>query len=28
VYVPRGAVRRVEVVGSSTARCLDAIYGH
>jgi quercetin dioxygenase-like cupin family protein len=28
VYVPRGAVRRVEVVGSSTARCFDAIYGH
>ena len=28
VYVPRGAVRRVEVVGPSTARCLDAIYGH
>ncbi|HYT65382.1 MAG TPA: cupin domain-containing protein [Vicinamibacterales bacterium] len=26
VYVPRGAVRRVEVVGSSPARCLDAIY--
>jgi quercetin dioxygenase-like cupin family protein len=28
VYVPRGAVRRVEVVGSSTAHCLDAVYGH
>jgi quercetin dioxygenase-like cupin family protein len=28
VYVPRGAVRRVEVVGSSTAHCLDAIYRH
>jgi quercetin dioxygenase-like cupin family protein len=26
VYVPRGAVRRVEVVGSSPAYCLDAIY--
>ena len=26
VYVPRGAVRRVEVVGSSTAHCLDAVY--
>ena len=26
VYVPRGAVRRVEVVGSATAHCLDAIY--
>lgn len=26
VYVPRGAVRRVEVVGSSPARCLDAFY--
>jgi quercetin dioxygenase-like cupin family protein len=28
VYVPRGAVRRVEVVGSATARCFDAVYGH
>ena len=28
VYVPRGAVRRVEVVGSSTAHCLDAVYAH
>ena len=28
VYVPRGAVRRVEVVGSSTAHCLDAVYRH
>ena len=28
VYVPRGAVRRVEVVGSATAHCLDAIYVH
>jgi len=26
VYVPRGAIRRVEVVGSSTAHCLDAVY--
>jgi quercetin dioxygenase-like cupin family protein len=26
VYVPRGAVRRVEVVGSATAHCLDAVY--
>jgi quercetin dioxygenase-like cupin family protein len=28
VYVPRGAVRRVEVVGAHPARCLDAVYGH
>ncbi len=28
VYVPRGAVRRVEVVGSATAHCLDAVYSH
>lgn len=28
VYVPRGAVRRVEVVGPSTAHCLDAVYRH
>ena len=28
VYVPRGAVRRVEVVGSATAHCLDAVYTH
>jgi quercetin dioxygenase-like cupin family protein len=26
VYVPRGAIRRVEVVGSNTAHCIDAIY--
>lgn len=26
VYVPRGAVRRVEVVGAATAHCLDAVY--
>jgi quercetin dioxygenase-like cupin family protein len=26
VYVPRGAIRRVEVVGAATAHCLDAIY--
>jgi quercetin dioxygenase-like cupin family protein len=26
VYVPRGAVRKVEVVGSATAHCLDATY--
>ena|SRR5437870_2801949 len=26
VYVPRGAIRRVEVVGSATAYCLDAVY--
>ena len=26
VYVPRGAIRRVEVVGSHTAHCIDAIY--
>jgi quercetin dioxygenase-like cupin family protein len=28
VYVPRGAIRRVEVVGSATAHCLDAVYVH
>lgn len=28
VYVPRGAVRRVEVVGAHPAHCLDAIYQH
>jgi quercetin dioxygenase-like cupin family protein len=28
VYVPRGSVRRVEVVGMSAARCLDAVYAH
>ena len=28
VYVPRGAVRRVEVVGSHPAHCLDAVYTH
>jgi quercetin dioxygenase-like cupin family protein len=28
VYVPRGAVRRVEVVGSFPAHCLDAVYRH
>jgi mannose-6-phosphate isomerase-like protein (cupin superfamily) len=26
VYVPRGAVRTVEVVGAHTAHCLDATY--
>jgi quercetin dioxygenase-like cupin family protein len=26
VYVPRGAIRRVEVVGAHTAHCIDAIY--
>ena len=26
VFVPRGAVRRVEVVGCSPAHCLNAIY--
>ena len=26
VYVPRGAVLQVEVVGSQTARCLDAVH--
>lgn len=26
VYVPRGAVRRVEVVGSSPVLCLEAVY--
>ena len=26
VYVPRGSVRRVEVVGTATAHCLDAVY--
>jgi quercetin dioxygenase-like cupin family protein len=25
VYVPRGSIRRVEVVGSNTAHCLDAV---
>ena len=24
VYIPRGSVRQVEVVGSETAHCLDA----
>jgi quercetin dioxygenase-like cupin family protein len=28
VYVPRGAVRRVEVVGSATAHCIDAVYAN
>ena len=28
VFVPRGAVRRVEVVGSFPAHCLDAVYAH
>ena len=28
VFVPRGAVRRVEVVGSFPAHCLDAVYSH
>ncbi len=28
VYVPRGAVRRVEVIGSCTAHCLDAVSCH
>jgi quercetin dioxygenase-like cupin family protein len=26
VYVPRGAVRRVEVVGSAAAQCIEAVY--
>jgi quercetin dioxygenase-like cupin family protein len=26
VYVRRGAVRRVEVVGSAAARCFEAVY--
>ena len=26
VYVPRGSIRRVEVVGSATAHCIDAVY--
>ncbi|OFW23305.1 MAG: hypothetical protein A3G21_10390 [Acidobacteria bacterium RIFCSPLOWO2_12_FULL_66_21] len=26
VYVPRGAVRRVEVVGTNSAHCLEAVY--
>lgn len=26
VMVPRGAVRRVEVIGSSAAHCLEAVY--
>jgi quercetin dioxygenase-like cupin family protein len=25
VYVPRGSVRRVEVIGTATAHCLDAV---
>jgi quercetin dioxygenase-like cupin family protein len=25
VYVPRGSVRRVEVVGTAMAHCLDAV---
>jgi len=28
VFVPRGAVRGVEVVGSFPAHCLDAVYSH
>jgi quercetin dioxygenase-like cupin family protein len=28
VFVPRGAVRRVEVVGSFPAHCLDAVYAN
>jgi quercetin dioxygenase-like cupin family protein len=27
VFVPRGSARRVEVVGSSPAHCLEAVYG-
>jgi quercetin dioxygenase-like cupin family protein len=26
VYIPRGAVRRIEVVGSAPAHCLDALF--
>lgn len=26
VYVPRGAMRRVEVVGTNAAHCLEAVY--
>jgi quercetin dioxygenase-like cupin family protein len=26
VYVPRGAVRRVEVVGTAAAHCIEAVY--
>jgi len=26
VYVPKGVVRRVEVVGFSSAQCLEAVY--
>jgi quercetin dioxygenase-like cupin family protein len=26
VYVPRGSVRKVEVLGAGTAHCLDAVY--
>ena len=26
VYVPRGSIRRVEVVGVHTAHCIDAVY--
>lgn len=28
VYVPRGAVRRIEVVGAHAAHGLDAVYRH
>lgn len=28
VFVPRGAVRRVEVVGAAAACCLEAAYHH
>jgi quercetin dioxygenase-like cupin family protein len=28
VYVPRGAVRRVEVIGSIAALCLDGVQRH
>lgn len=28
VYVPLGAVRRVEVVGASAAHCFEAVYRH
>jgi quercetin dioxygenase-like cupin family protein len=27
VYVPRGAVRRLEVVGGAVAQCIEAVYG-
>jgi hypothetical protein len=25
-FVPRGAIRRVEVIGAASTRCLEAVY--